>query len=266
MSRLVTSLFVVFLIAVSLVAGCAVLDESAERSASAPADGVTSIRIVAEAGSLEVRGEPGLREVRASGTAYASSRARLENIQFVLTVNGSELLVEARTPDSNTRFDVVITLPSEIDVVIDDGSGNLIVRNAGSVAITDGSGNIDVSDVDALMLTDGSGNVHIERIDGDVVIDDGGSGNLRISQVAGSVLIEVDGSGDIDVTDVGRDVRIGDDGSGNISITRVTGSVDIGADGSGDINVANIGGDFAVGSDGSGTIRHTNVAGTVALP
>ena len=214
----------------ALLVGCDVLtcDETAPRSASAAAAGISTVRIIAEAGDLDVEGRLGLTEVEAEGTACASNTSDLDDIQFEVSTSGSEVVIEARTP-GNTQFDVTVTVPDSVLVEIEDGSGDIDVRDVAGVRVTDGSGDVDVAGVS-----------------GDVVVTDDGSGDLDLSDVAGTVEIEVDGSGDITVADVGGDVRIGSDGSGSI-------------------RVSNVAGDFEVGSGGSGDISHNNVGGTVDI-
>jgi hypothetical protein len=211
--------------------GCDVLtcDETAQRSASAAAAGISTVRIIAEAGDLDVEGRLGLTEVDAEGTACASNTSVLDDIQFEVSTRGSELVIEARTPDGNSRFDVTITVPESALVEIEDGSGDIDVRDVAGVRINDGSGDVDVAGVS-----------------GDLVVSDDGSGDLDLSDIAGAVEIQSDGSGDITVTDVGSDVRIGSDGSGDIRVSKVAG-------------------DFEVGSGGSGDISHNNVRGTVDI-
>lgn len=216
----------------ALLAGCDVVtcDETAQRSATAAAQGITTVRIIAEAGSLDVEGELNTTEVRAEGAACASTAGDLEDIQFEVATSGSEIVIEARTPNGNARFDVTVTVPESVMVEIDDGSGNVDVRNVAEVRITDGSGDVDVVGVS-----------------GDVTVVDDGSGGLDLRDVAGMVEIETDGSGDITVSNTGSDVRIGSDGSGSIRVT-------------------DVGGDFEVGDDGSGNISFSRVAGTVDIP
>ena len=216
----------------SLLAACnfASCDQTAERSASAAAEGTSTVRIIDEAGSLDVEGQPNMTEVVAEGVACASNTTNLDEIQFEVTTSGSEILIEARTPGNNSEFDVTVTVPDSVLVVIEDGSGAIDIRDVAGTRITDGSGDIDVAGV-----TD------------DLVVQDDGSGDLDLRDISGMVEIQTDGSGDITVADVGGGVRIGSDGSGSI-------------------NVSNVGGDFEVGNDGSGGITHSGVEGTVDIP
>lgn len=222
----------VVLVISALLVGCDtfVCDETAERFASSGAEGIGTVRIVAEAGDLDVEGQLNATEVEAEGTACASNTSDLDVVQFDVSTSGSEMVIEARTPSGNSQFDVRITVPESVLVEIEDGSGD-----------------IDVHDVAGIRITDGSGDIDVTGVSGDVVVSDDGSGDLDLTDVAGSVNIEADGSGDITVTDVSGDVRIGSDGSGSI-------------------RVADVVGDFEVGDDGSGNISHSNVGGTVDIP
>ena len=222
----------VTLVCASLLVGCDTFtcDETAERSATEPAAGVDTVRVIAEAGSLDIEGKAGLLEISMDGTACASNTSDLDEIWFEVITSGSEVLIEARTPDGANRFDVRIAVPDTVHVEIEAGSGEIRVREVGAVRITDGSGGVDVAGVA-----------------GDLIVEDDGSGNLDLRSVAGSVVVDSDGSGDITIAAVDGDVRIGTDGSGSI-------------------NVSDVGGNFTVGSDGSGSISYTGVTGSVDIP
>lgn len=221
----------VFMISALLV-GCGVVtcDDTADRSTNVAAEGINTVRIIAEAGSLDVEGQLNLTEVEAKGTACARSSNDLDDIQFEVTTSGSELVVEARTPGGNSRFDVTITVPDSVLVEIEDGSGS-----------------VDVRDVAGLQIDDGSGDVDVSNVSGDVVVIEDGSGDLGLRNISGAVNVERDGSGEITISDVGGDVRIAEDGSGSIHVTDVAG-------------------DFEVRQDGSGGIDHSGIVGTVDIP
>jgi len=203
---------------------------TAERSASVPAEGIVTVRIVAESGSLDVAGQAGATDIVAAGTACASNATELEDMQFQVGTGGSEVVIEARTPSGASQFDVSITLPDTVAVEIDDGSGS-----------------VNVHGVAGMRINDGSGDVAVEGVGGDLEVIDDGSGSLDVSDIGGTVTIRSDGSGDINVAGVGGDLRIGSDSSGTIDVT-------------------DVGGDFSVGEDGSGGISYRNVAGNVDLP
>lgn len=223
---------VAVLVMSALLVGCDLVscDHTVDRSASVAANGIESVRIIAEAGSLDVDGQANVTDVNAEGIACASSSGDLDDIQFEITTSGSAIVIEARTPGTNSEFDVKITVPDSMLVEIEDGSGSIEVRSVAGLRITDGSGDVDVSGVA-----------------GNLVIGDDGSGDLLLRDVAGSVDIESDGSGSITVSGIGGDVLVGNDGSGSISVTDVAG-------------------DFTVRKDGSGGIDHSGIGGTIDIP
>lgn len=233
-----TGLFAVAVVGSPALAQWNRAEYTAPRSADAPARGARLVRITAKAGSLDIQGRKGLTEVRARGTARASERAWLEEIQLITRRVGDVVEVEVQIPDWDSRdrhrngsrlLDLVVEVPDDL-----------------ALDVTDGSGRIDIRDVGALTLSDGSGEILLQRIRGSVRLEDG-SGEMTIRDVTGSVIIERDGSGGID-------------------IEQVTGSVDVRADGSGGIRVRQVGGDFTVGSDGSGGISYSEIRGVVRVP
>lgn len=212
--------------------------------------GISTVRVITGAGSLEVTGRTG-GPIEATGTACASNQNDLEDIRLVTRKRGQTLEIEAEIPDQNrswgrsARMDVRISLPDSIELEIEDGSGSIEIRNTGDTRIDDGSGSITVHGARSLWIDDGSGDIDIENI-------------------AGLVEIE-DGSGDIDIRDVRNTVRILDDGSGGIDIKRVTGNVIIDDDGSGGIYVTEVGGDLVVGDHGSGGLSFDRINGKVSV-
>ena len=93
-----------------VIAVCAVLSAGCEiplagftcfvtgdRQASMATSGVTEIRVIARAGSLEIAGHPNLGEVRASGTACANSQAHLDDVQLLTRRDGDIVVVETVT-------------------------------------------------------------------------------------------------------------------------------------------------------------------------
>jgi hypothetical protein len=191
--------------------------------------------VTAGAGALLVEGSGS--EIVITGRACASDADRLANMHVNVTPRGDRLEIETDVPDISgwswgggryAYIDLEIRVPAGMNVEVDDGSGDLVVRGVGSLRLEDGSDDVDVS-----------------RISGDVSIDDG--------------------SGDIDLDGIGGEVWL-DDGSGNIDIDDATGSVMIHDDGLGGISVTSVSGDFTVQSDGSGGIRHSDVSGSVKIP
>ncbi|MBV9071958.1 MAG: hypothetical protein JO093_12185 [Acidobacteria bacterium] len=224
---------------------------SEKRNVAAPAAGVSRVVIIGRAGYLHINGRRGSGEVRASGTACASSRDILNDTKLTLSRSGSELRIEAETPDnsgifSSAKLDFDVTVPDNIALRVEDGSGDLTIDSVASVD-----------------LTDGSGDISIRNVLGDVAVRDG-SGDMKIDNVSGNVHIS-DGSGDIDVNGAGS-VEVANDGSGGVEIRNVKHDVHVGNKGSGSIEVFDVGGDFRVGNKGGGSIDWTRVAGHVDVP
>ncbi len=226
------------------------------RTFSIPADGLTTLRLEAEAGWLEVIGDAESNEILVEaefvGNTYASDNVEqlLRGMELTHRVNGSVATIEARTESGswnrNPRINLTVYAPSSLEVDIDDSSGDLTVRNF------DG----------ALQIDDSSGDIVVEAAGASVKIDDS-SGDMLLTGVTGPLEVE-DSSGDIDIRGAGNDVDI-DDSSGDISVLDVRGSVTV-ADSSGNISVEDVSGDFEVTQDGGGRINYGGVQGTVSIP
>lgn len=238
-----------------LLAGASAADDcshKATRNGDADAAGVKRVVIVAEAGDLLVRGKSGSGQITARGEACAGSAAQLDRIQIETRKSGDTLTIVARVDrekdwgwSDNAWMDLDIELPSALEVEIEDGSGDTVLRDLGKVRLEDGSGDVRIDKVADLRLNDGSGDIEIDGA-GAVDIEDG-SGDILVRAARGNVMIDEDGSGDIDINGVGGSVTVRDDGSGSIY-------------------VADVRGDFTVDSDGSGEIEHKNVTGKVSIP
>lgn len=205
---------------------------SAARSASLPLSGATHVTIIGKAGSLKVVGRAGATEVRATGTACASSKGELNDIQLRATRSGSEIRIEAEIPEvslslwGERRLDFEVSLPNSVPVKVVDGSGELTIENTAALDVDDGSGALTIRSVGGdLSVHDGSGSMHIFDVKGNVRIHDG-SGSIEVSKVTGSVRLN-DGSGSVDVLDVGGDFIVESKGSGHVTYDRVRGRVDV---------------------------------------
>jgi hypothetical protein len=246
------SLLGVVVAAPTLTAQCAF---SAERTATLPVSGSELARVAARAGSLEIHGVPGLREIRAHGRACASSREALAAVQLRAERHDSEAWLSVVVPDwdgaaGENRYaslDLVVEVPESTPLDVTDSSGDLVIRQVAALKLQDSSGDIRVSDVrGALQIDDSSGNVEVDQVRGDVHLSDS-SGDLSVREVTGSVTVDQDSSGNIEIEKVSRDAIVLDDSSGDISATGV-------------------GGDFTVEHDTSGGIRYRDIAGRVSLP
>lgn len=225
-------------------------DYSKDYDFAVDASTLESLRMDVGAGSLEINGDSNATEVRVHATACSTSRRKLDEIDLTHRTRGSELLVRTETDRSSSflswfsfgyaRIDIDVTMPSNLFLDVDDGSGG-----------------IEIAGVGALDLDDGSGSVDIRNMDGDVSIDDG-SGGITVADVRGSVSVD-DGSGSIQIRD-SYDVRV-NDGSGEILIENIRNNVNIVDDGSGGIRIRDVAGDVDIGNAGSGSVDVSGVAG-----
>lgn len=198
-----------------------------------------SLAIEAGAGSLTVSGDPGSSEILVTATITVpgskEDKAR-KTIESDMTL---DLRREGDRAVISSYFDngfwgwgdqpsiaLEVTLPDQLGLAIEDGSGSLSVAGVrGDIQVDDGSGSLSMRDVGgAVTVEDGSGSITIERAGGDVRVVDG-SGSIKVAHVTGSVIID-DGSGGINVNDVSEDLIIEDDGSGGLSFARVEGRVE----------------------------------------
>lgn len=169
-------------------------DQTAPREATLDAAGATRVVVEVGAGSLDVRGAAGAGELRAHGTACASSSAVLDDVRLVAERRGDTLYVKTEFPRSwngQARLDLEIDLPAGLAVEVDDGSGSIAVRGVASLRIEDGSGSIDISGVggSVLIRSDGSGSIRVADVRGDFTVERDGSGGIHYSGVDGEVSI-----------------------------------------------------------------------------
>lgn len=229
-------------------------DFTVDRELTVPAGEASRLAIVAGSGSLRVEGQWGRQEIAAVGRVCASDEALLDELTISAGAASADgtVTLETHYPDRDgwrsgtARIDLVVSVPLNMDVEIEDSSGEIVVMGTGR-----------------LRIEDSSGEIRATGVNGDVSIEDS-SGGIEMQDVAGDVQID-DGSGGLDVRDVQGWVRLRD-GSGGIGLSEIDGSVVIESDGSGSIEVRNVGGDFRVDRDGSGSIRYTGVEGSVDVP
>ncbi|MGB3563189.1 MAG: hypothetical protein WBC09_09035 [Thermoanaerobaculia bacterium] len=234
MSKSFCSLLTVFLfVAATSVAFAADCPYDASREAVLDVGGAAQLRIEAGAGSLRVEGQKGLTEVRVDGTACASSKDLLQDIQIKTDRKGDTLVVVADIPDGSdwrnehAHLDLVIAVPSSLALKVEDGSGSANFSNVGALQLKDGSGEVDIRNAGgSVEITDGSGELDIAGVEGDLWITDG-SGELDIRKITGDLEIDQDGSGGIDVSHVTGDLMVGRDGSGGIHFDDVGGRVQV---------------------------------------
>ena len=238
-----------FLIGISLAYNVWAFGElSINRELSMQSNKAKEIFIDVGAGNLNVSSD-NIDKVMVNAKVYSKKYDNVEELtqafkdkmEFNLESKGSRIILKAMnkksffgTNNAQIAIDLEVVIPKEMNVDIDDGSGDIWVTDI------DGS----------LKIDDGSGSTLIDNIKGNVFIDDG-SGNLTIRNILSSVTID-DGSGKIIMNNIQGDVAI-DDGSGEVNITQVTGDVKV-DDSSGSINVNDLAGHFTLIDDGSGSV------------
>ena len=224
---------------VASLAGAAGTDYEEQRELALGSSGISQVEIEAGAGSLDVKGVPGLKEIKVLATIHVpdSSTEDAQKIiesELILTLDrrGDRAMLKANFDDSgwhfgdSPRIDLEVQMPDSLHLAVDDGSGSLEVSSVtGNIDVEDGSGSITLTDVGGeIEIDDGSGSISATGVGGNISIEDG-SGSIRVRGVAGSVTID-DGSGGIDVSDVALDLIIVDDGSGGLDYSDIKGRVE----------------------------------------
>lgn len=230
--------FIVMAMFVASFANAAWDEYTEVRELKLDVDGLESLVIEAGAGSMDVRGVAGLDSIVVNATVVVADAGEKEAIRFIekkmrlsLDRIGDHAKLDSWFEQgffgrgSNARIELDISVPTGIDINVDDGSGSIDISDiSAAVSIDDGSGSIELKNVTDIQIDDGSGSIDIANASGDVSIVDG-SGSITVRSVGGSVTID-DGSGGIDVSDVEQDLIIVDDGSGGFSFSNVRGRVE----------------------------------------
>jgi hypothetical protein len=207
-------------------------------------------QLVAEtaAGDLHIIGEKGREQIEVEAHIRYD---KIEQLELTLEAKGDAVVLIARNKEqvsfgyvNNASVDLVVRVPERFALKLEDGSGDSRIEGLkGDVLVADGSGNLIISGANKLNVEDGSGDLSISQVTGDATVDDG-SGNLRVSQVSGNLTLT--------------------DGSGDVEINQVQGTVTI-EDGSGDIRVAQAGG-LTVDDAGSGELSYQQISGRISVP
>lgn len=226
--------------------------------------GASELRLDAKAGAA---GHVG-------GQACASHADGLAQLTLTQERVGDKLVVRAaREPRSGivlgnryAYLKLAATVPTDIAVQVDVGSGDAWIRGVRSLALDVGSGDAEARGIEGPVWAKvGSGDVRLDDI-GPLEVLSIGSGDLVATGVGGAVGVGSIGSGDFELAEARGDVRIGSIGSGDAEFRDIDGSVTVDSIGSGDVDVDGIRGGLAVRSSGSGSVDHRNVAGTVDVP
>jgi len=210
-----------------------------EKTLKLPAEGIHLLSVDAGAGSLKIEGVEGLTsiEVTAEISVHGVADRHIndfldEHLRFSLEKSGEEAVLKGYFHFSGPhlffddgKVDLTVRMPKAMDLDVDDGSGDLSVKNVrGEVSIDDGSGDLTVSNIEGdLRIDDGSGELEARNVTGNVRIDDG-SGSLTVVGVGGTVTVD-DGSGGIYIEDVAKDVVLESTGSGSVRTNNVRGRI-----------------------------------------
>jgi hypothetical protein len=190
--------------------------------------GLKSLRIDAAAGELIVEGMAGSTQIEVVADVVDDER----DYRLTLTKQGDRAVLISDTEGwifwvgHIATIDLRVKVPHGLTIDIDDGSGELRMKNTvGKARIDDGSGAIEIQNHRGdLDIEDGSGSIDISGVVGDVYVDDG-SGRTSITNVDGKVTVD-DGSGSLRIENVTKGLVILDAGSGDLSTNKIAGGID----------------------------------------
>ncbi|KTF15963.1 DUF4097 family beta strand repeat-containing protein [Pseudoalteromonas sp. H103] len=231
---------------------------------SLPSSNLEYLNVLSGTGSLEIKGSPNATSISVDATIFT---ADIED-EYTLTLeqNGKQAtLVANNNTASGMRFysgqsphiDLVVTVPSNLMLDIDDGSGDIAISAMqNNIDIEDGSGSLSINSAKNLTIEDGSGDITLENITGNLALTDG-SGSVNINNVSGNAEVD-DGSGDMRISNVRGTLTV-EDGSGSIAINNINGAVDV-DDNSGDLVIEHVQASVTI-EDGSGNIRVNHAKG-----
>jgi DUF4097 and DUF4098 domain-containing protein YvlB len=217
--------------------------------------GIDVLVVNCGAGSLDLKGVEDRNDIRVTAEIEVEDLRKEDfqkfienNVRLNLEKQNNKALLISEVQKyflikEETRINLMIEVPLELNVNITDGSGAIRIQNhvgnvtidddsgkiqveniSGKVIVNDASGKIDLEDIrGSVMIRDGSGPIQIDHVSGDVYVTDG-SGDLTILHVDGNVTVS-DDSGDIDISDVSKTVFIKMAGSGELNIERVKGKI-----------------------------------------
>ena len=230
------------ILVIAIMSGAASADNhedgySEQRQLSMDANGIRLLDIDAGSGSLSLRGVDGTKAIVVNATVRVTTSSEKKATSFIarrmrlsLRPDGDRAVLKSLFTENwwswgpRGSIDLDIQVPPGLGLVVDDGSGSILIDGVqGGAGIDDGSGSIRLRNVGSVAIDDGSGGIDIVDVTGDVSIDDG-SGGIKIRSVDGSVKIS-DGSGGITVDAVTGDLVIEDSGSGSLTISNVQGRV-----------------------------------------
>ncbi|MBW1789812.1 MAG: hypothetical protein JRK53_24880 [Deltaproteobacteria bacterium] len=237
----------------------------AKRETVTDASGVKVVSVKAKAGRLNILGEAGGDEVRASGTAHAPTREALDAVDLKAYRDGDRLVVEVSSrhwvpptkgheqkgksmaEEPAVYLDLKVVVPVGLPVEVESLWGPMDVRHVGGLTIRAERSDITVEDVSGdLRVACGEGEIDARSVTGDAAVSIR-NGEIRIAGVTGNVTVGRHPAGELIISDVG-------------------GNVVVPAHGRGDMAVSNVAGDLIVDDDEGGDIRYRDIGGRVTRP
>ena len=247
---------------------------SAPRNLDLDLAGVRTVMFEIGHNDLRVDAKPGAAAT-IRGRACTSDADRLDRLRVVQERSGDKLVVRTETVsdwigfsfgDRYAYLTLDVTLPDNLLVQLDVGSGDARVAGAPSLSADVGSGDVEANRIKGLVTAKvGSGDIVLRDI-GSLRVLSIGSGDVEAENVRGDTRVGSIGSGDFTLDRAGGRVEIGSIGSGNAGIARASGLVEVDSIGSGDVAVSDSTGGLTVHSVGSGDIEHRNVSGPIDIP
>lgn len=275
-----------------------------------PASELESFKVHSGAGNVSVKGyDSDVITVEASITVSATSAEKAvyvvkEFMDLSLEKEGSKAILtshfdfhrrsnfkEAINPNGFftapvRKIDLVIFVPKNLKVTVDDRSGDLKIENIendlhvvdrsgdlqiknvnGNLRVNDTSGDLKLSNVNVhnsvgkmVRISDNSGTMRLDRVNGTVSISDN-SGDININKVIGNVVLR-DTSGDLYIGEINGDLKLSD-ASGDIRADDIMGNFTV-HDNSGGIYVNYVAKNVHVGSAGSGSLNIRSYDGKIS--
>lgn len=266
---------IAFFLLLSAQASATTCKHEADRSLDIDRAGLTAL--VAKNGSsdVRVRGVADIGRIEVRGRACASNPADLDRLKVEQRRDGDRLVLEIGRDTGMTislfgssyaYLDLEIRVPLDLAMEIDNGSGDIDVRDVARLRYDGGSGDLDLENI--------AGELDIEVGSGDIVGSNVGPVNLRsissgdvdLRKIGGDVTVGRVGSGDLDLRNISGSVNVERIGSGDVTVNDVQGSVTVDRIGSGDLRAAGVRGDLTVRSSGSGDVSHRDIGGKVDVP
>ena len=221
---------------------------SFERQLALSAVGLKSLEIVKGSGTLVVLGNTS-DQITVNATIESKDYSEMaefidifdSRVLFYLKQNEtkSQLMAKPRKSMFNTpniQIRLHVTLPSHLNLMVDDGYGAVTIDNiAGTLNVDNEAGSLKISQIENdLLIKDGDGSIIISDIIGAVNIEDK-AGSINLLDITGDVLIE-NKSGSIVAENISGNLTL-DNESDEVIIEALAGQFKLVNDQSGKLSV-----------------------------